>query len=121
MIINFPKEIRSNFPKEIRSNFKGYSNFIELLRLLQENSDTNFKIDFKNTEIFEANLSAILGAIIDTVTEQKKIVEYVDIHKTIQEIFELNDFLKSPKLNLNTDHKESVISYMKFTQYKDIE
>jgi hypothetical protein len=113
--------MRIKFPKEVRSNFKGYSDFIELLRLLQESSDTNFTISFENTEIFEANLSAILGAIIDSVSEKKKIVEYVDIHKNIQDVFELNNFLKNSNHNLNTPHKETVISFMKFTQYKDIE
>jgi hypothetical protein len=113
--------MRINFPKEIRSNFKGYSNFIELLRLLQDSSDANFYISFANTVIFEANLSAILGAIIDSVVEQKKTVEYIGISSTIKDIFQLNNFLIGSKPNLNTPHKETVISFKKFTQYKDIE
>ena len=82
------------FPRHLRSNFDGYSNFIELLRFLQESTDTNFIISFEKTEIFEANLSAILGAIIDNANEQQKTVEYSDIRSTIKDVFELNNFLK---------------------------
>jgi len=69
--------MRIKFPKKIRSNFEGYNSFIELLRLLQESSDTDFTISFENTKVFEANLSAILGAIIDSTIELQKKVEYV--------------------------------------------
>lgn len=113
--------MRIKFPKKVGSNFQGYNDFIELLRLLQESSDTDFTISFENTEVFEANLSAILGAIIDSTIEQKKNVELVEIHRTIRDVFELNNFIINSVPNLNTHHKGTVISFMKFTQYKDIE
>lgn len=113
--------MRIKFPKKVRSNFEGYNSFIELLRLLQESADTNFSISFENTDVFEANLSAILGAIIDSTIEPPKKVEYVEINPTIRDVFELNNFLKNSNPNFNTPHKATVISFMKFTPYKDIE
>jgi len=113
--------MRITFPKKIGSNYHGYSSFIELLRLLQESSDTDFKISFENTEVFEANLAAILGAIIDSTTEQNKTVEYVEIPPAMKDVFELNNFLKPSVTESNTPHKGTVISFMKFTPYKDIE
>lgn len=113
--------MRTKFPRKVGSNFEGYDSFIELLRLLQQSSDPDFTISFENTEVFEANLSGILGAIIDSVSEQQKIVELVDIHSTIRDVFELNNFIINSVPNLNSRHKGTVIPFMKFTQYKDIE
>ncbi|MCJ7448783.1 MAG: hypothetical protein MUO72_13935 [Bacteroidales bacterium] len=105
----------------MKSNFEGYNNFIELFCQLQDSSDNDFIISLENTEVFEANLSAILGAIIDSALEQQKKVELVEIRRAIKDVFELNNFIIKSIPNLNTDHKGTVISFMKFTRYKDIE
>lgn len=113
--------MKITFPKKVRSNFEGYRNFIELWRLIQESSDVDFTINFEHTEIFEANLAAILGAIFDSSLEQQKRIGYVGFSKKIKDVFELNNFLTNPLNDLNTIHKGTVISFMKFTPYKDIE
>jgi hypothetical protein len=113
--------MKITLPRYLKSNFDGYSNFIELLRLLNDNSDLQSSISFERTEIFEANLSAILGAIIDNAIENQKTIEYSNIRSSIKDTFELNNFLRSTIPNLNPHQKGTIISFMKFTPYKDIE
>lgn len=109
------------FPKKVKSNFEGYNYFIELLLKLHESTDTDFSINFADTEVFEANLSAILGAIIDSTLDLQKKVNCTGFNATIKDVFELNNFLQTSVPNVITPHKETVISFMKFTPYKDIE
>jgi hypothetical protein len=109
------------FPKSVKSNFKGYNNFIQFASLLKNSEDIEIKISLKHSEIFEANLVAILGAVIDSAAENQKKIEYVDIPVHIRELFTSNNFLKSTSQELLGRHRGTVISFMKFTQYKDIE
>jgi hypothetical protein len=108
-------------PQQLRSNFNGYSVFTELLRYLFESTDPHHIISFERTEIFEANLSAILGAIRDNIIEQKKTIDYSDFRSFLKEVFEHNNFIESKSPYLGPPQKEAIISYMKFTPYKDIE
>lgn len=109
------------FPRDFKSNFQGYKNFITLLHLLNESEDNSSTISFENTQVFEANLVAILGAIVDLSLDQDKKVEYVKIPTILKNVLELNTFLPPSESTSSLTRLGTIITFMKFTTYKDIE
>jgi hypothetical protein len=88
---------------------------------LNDTEDNSSTISFENIQIFEANLAAILGAIVDLSIDQDKNIQYINIPPVLKNVFELNTFIPpttSPNLS---SHIGTVITFMKFTPYKDIE
>ena len=110
-----------NFPKDFKSNYRGYKNFITLLHLLNDTDDNTSIINFKNTQTFEANLAAILGAIVDLSFDQDKRIEYINIPPVLKNFLELNTFLPASSSTYISKHIGTIITFMKFTPYKDIE
>lgn len=108
-------------PKTVKNNFAGYKFFIELYYQIHNCGDVNYKINFEQTKIFEANLSAILRAINDAGREQKKTIEIVNINKVIKDYLVLNQFIDSSIESTNAHFKGMVIPFKKFTIYQDIE
>lgn len=108
-------------PPNVKSNFAGYKFFIELYYQLHSSNDLDYTISFENVKVFEANLVAILSAINDTVRENNKNIQLINIKNEIKDIFILNKFIEDSRGIINPDNKETVIPFMKFTPYKDIE
>jgi hypothetical protein len=48
---------------KVMSDFDGYNSLINLSSAISQNLDSDIIIDFRDNILFEANLSAILGAI----------------------------------------------------------
>ena len=108
-------------PPNVTSNFDGYKFFIDLYYQLHSSEDLNYTISFENVKVFDANLSAILRAINDTGREINKNIELININDEIKDIFILNKFIDNTIGIVRPDNKETVIPFMKFTPYKDIE
>lgn len=113
--------MKIRFPRDFKSNFQGYKNFITLLHLLNDTEDNSSSISFENTQVFEANLAAILGAIVDLSIDQDKKVEYVNIPPILKNVLESNTFLPSSESTSSLPQLGTIITFMKFTTYKDIE
>ena len=108
-------------PPNVKSNFVGYKYFIDLYYQIHSSEDLNYTISFENVKVFDANLSAILRAINDTGREKNKNIELININEEIKDIFILNKFIEDASGIISPDNKETVIPFMKFTPYKDIE
>lgn len=108
-------------PPNVKSNFAGYKFFIELYYKIHLSEDLEFIISFENVRVFEANLAAILRAINDTGREKNKNIKLININDEIKDIFVLNNFIEDTRGILSPDNKGTVIPFMKFTPYKDIE
>lgn len=106
---------------QVMSNFEGYSSLINLNYNLSQHSGNEIIIDFKNNTKFEANLSAILGAICSISEEQKKSITFANLNLPLQNVLQRNKFLCNYGWTSLPDTKNTIISFQKFTQYSDIE
>ncbi len=70
-------------------------------------------LDFKKTTWFDANLCAILGAILSKVTETNS-VKFVHLNDSVKEIFERNGFLAHFGGLNQKDNNNTTIKYRKF-------
>lgn len=113
--------MRIIIPQQVKSNFKGYMFFIELQNKLQNCDDEEILISFKQTKVFEANLSAILRAVNNYCRDRNKIIKLIEISEEIKSVFIFNNFIQGTKEELSSIHVGSIIPFMKFTPYKDIE
>jgi hypothetical protein len=80
-------------PSEIITKQDGYQ---ELIRLFHESYNleyNNLTIDFSETVLFEANLCAVLGAILSRLQERFNTVELKNIESSLKEMFTQNEFL----------------------------
>lgn len=107
--------------KNVMSNFEGYNSLINLNYNMFHNSDTEIIIDFSNNLKFEANLSAILGAICSISEEQKKTITLTNLNQPLQNVLQRNKFLCNYGWTSLPDTKNTIVSFQKFTQYADIE
>jgi len=109
------------FPREVKSNFGGYETLVKLYYLFfsQNHEFTELVLDFKNTNFFDANLCAVLGAILSKVTEHNNSIRFVNIRHGIQNIFTRNHFLSYFGGQILPDHNSTTIKFQKFEVVED--
>lgn len=103
------------FPNRISSDFAGYNQLINLFHELKSSPNARINFCFKNTLWFEANLSAVLGAIIELLEEQDKTIVFTCIPSQIESILCRNRFLTEfgyPEININLG---TTIKYQRFS------
>lgn len=105
----------------VRSNFEGYNDLINLIHLINQQSEKEIILDFKENGWFEANLSAVLGGLQEVLTEQSKTLKLINLNSILEDVFKRNLFLKEFGHIPIPDEKNTVLSYRKFTKYQDIE
>lgn len=103
------------------SDFEGYNSLINLSYAISKNPDNGIILDFKNNVKFEANLSAILGAICSLKEEQKKTIAFINLKPSLPKVLQKNKFLCSYGWKSLPDAKNAIITFQKFTPYADIE
>lgn len=108
-------------PQKITSQFEGYNDLISIYYNLFQSEENNLFLNFKNTTWFEANLSAVLGAICSLIVEQKKNIKIINLNSILENIFGINGFLAEFGGEFLPDKKGTVITYCKYTPYEDIE
>ena len=108
-------------PARLTSDFDGYEYLINLLHNIEISNDNVIILDFKQTDWFEGNVAAILGAITVTYMEKGKTVHVRNLNQNIESVLRRNHFLCEFKYDGIIDSKGTIITYKKFTQYQDIE
>lgn len=106
---------------KVMSDFEGYNSLINLSYAISQNPDNGIILDFKNNAKFEANLSAILGAICSLKEEQKKTITIINLKPSLLKVLQKNKFLCSYGWESLPDTKNTIITFQKFTPYADIE
>jgi hypothetical protein len=108
-------------PNKVMSDFDGYSSLINLNYAISRNPDKYVFLDFSNNIWFEANLFAILGAIRSSAEEQKKSMLFRNMSPTLKNVLERNRFFADSNEYWTPDSRGTIVTYQKFTPYKDIE
>ena len=109
-------EIMIYVPRKIENNIEGFQFFIELYKILKESYGKKIILDFNKTRWLEANLSAILGAILSFGLVNNKI-EIKRVSKSISKILIRNKFFEYFGVGDNLDDLyETTIRYAQFDE-----
>ena len=104
------------FPASLRTDLSGFSFFAQLLRETRRVGD--FVFNFTNVEWIEANLCAILGAIIKENQKYGAKFEFIKMnHPYLERTLTNNGFIniiKQPKIHLGSNSSHSGIPYKSF-------
>lgn len=80
-------------PTKIKSDNKGYKTFVRLSYQSRNLESSELILDFSKTGWFEANLCAVLGAILSNVSEKRNKIKFVSLKPSIKDILTKNHFL----------------------------
>lgn len=105
---------------KVMSDYEGYQSLINLNHSISNSIDNQIILSFENNTWFEANLFAILGAIRSNSDELKKTFILENMSDNLQNVLRRNNFLITSEKHL-PDVNGTIITYQKFTPYKDIE
>ncbi len=103
----------------ITSSFEGYSHLIDIYHQVRVAKAKRITISFKNTWWFEANLSAVLGAIVELMVNDGKKVKVADIKSNIKSVLKRNRFLCEFGEIEIIDTNDTIVSYKKFSPAAD--
>lgn len=106
--------MKYKLPSKIKSDYNGFSNLINLYNQTKDLFLNDVEIDFSKTTWFEANLSAVLGGIINKTESKLNDVELLNINPNVKSIFERNHFLSHFGGYRLPDINETTIKYRKF-------
>ena len=77
----------------VQSDFNGYTFLSKLHHKLEREMFENITLDFSKNTWFDANLCAVLGAIINSCQKKYNIVEIINTDPSVEQVFLKNDFL----------------------------
>ncbi len=102
------------FPQDIKSNYNGYNILIDFYSKTNDLGFNEITLDFGNTDWFEANLTAILGAILSNVQDNLNDIKIEGLAKKFIDLFSRNHFLSHFGGLKILDYYETTIKYRKF-------
>lgn len=102
---------RINIEGEFKSNFYGYCKLIELFTQIKLENNTYIILDFRHCSFFEANLSSILGAIINYYTSRGYTIKIKELPSAIENILLRNKFLQTFENRSIIDVKGTTLAY----------
>jgi hypothetical protein len=97
--------------KSIRSDFSGYNYLSKLNHQLDSCSFEQIAIDFSDNEWFEANLCAVLGAVIYQAQTDFNDIGLINLRPAQNNIFSRNHFLASFGGLKIADYNDTTIKY----------
>lgn len=106
--------MRFKFPNRIESDFDGYNTLMDFYDKIKDLAFGEIILDFSNTVWFEANLIAILGAILSKAQSEINDVKIENLSITIKKLFSRNHFLSHFGGLQIPDYYETTTKYRKF-------
>jgi len=104
---------------KIQSDFDGYNHLIRLYHAAKASPEVEINFSFGNTWWFEANLSAVLGAIFEFLVDEGKKVVVSSIKPKIMDILKRNCFMGEFGETIKSGSQNTTISYKKFNPTAD--
>jgi hypothetical protein len=109
------------FPQKVMSNQAGYQSLTDLFVLVYDNEKTEIILDFGDNMWFEANLSAILGAILTFGQEKLIQFSFTKMTRELRDLLERNGFLYLFGGEKKMDERQSTIQFRKFEVSEDLQ
>jgi hypothetical protein len=104
---------------KIQSDFEGFSHLIRLYHTAKASPEVEINFSFGNTWWFEANLSAVLGAIFELLVDEGKKIVVSSIKPKIMDVLKRNCFMGEFGETINPGSQNTIISYKKFNPAAD--
>jgi len=102
------------FRKDIESDFEGYQDLIDFYHQTEKVFFDEVVVDFSNVFWFEANLCAVLGAILVELKSKLNNIKFIRLNDKIKNIFLRNDFLSYSSSEKLVNFSQTTIKYRKF-------
>lgn len=106
--------MRFQFPDVINTNFDGYEILIVFYNKTDNLEFEEITLDFSNTIWFEANLTAVLGAILSNVQNNFNGIKIEGLSNNLNTLFSRNHFLSHFGGLKIPDYYDTTIKYRKF-------
>ena len=101
------------FPQNIQSDFDGYAALVDLSSKIGDIVFDDITLDLNRTAWFEANLTAVLGAILSDAQDMNNI-KFIGISESIEQLLSRNHFLSHFGGLKVPDYYATTIKYRKF-------
>ncbi|MDR0894027.1 MAG: hypothetical protein LBN06_01805 [Prevotellaceae bacterium] len=102
--------------KSVKTNDVGYLHLAQLYERIKRQEDRNIYIDFSICQRFDANLAAVLGALLDIFKKRGCDVWLRNLNNVgVRRTLFRNHFLKAFQIEASNEEKESFIPYGRFT------
>ncbi|MCT4613792.1 MAG: hypothetical protein N4A49_02830 [Marinifilaceae bacterium] len=112
--------MKINLNSKITSTYDGYSHLINMYHRIIASSELNIEISFIHTTWFEANLAAVLGAIIEIIKKEGKLVTLKEIQNSnIKDVLQRNSFLCEFGEEQILSRTDTIAPYNKFSPNED--
>lgn len=106
------------FDDDIKTDYEGYIKLLRIIFDANQSFDDEIVFDFRNVKFFEANLCAVLGAIIEIISINDKKVSFLNINDLVKNVMRKNLFLIDYGVPYLEDHYNTTIQYQKFNPGK---
>lgn len=100
--------------KGIRSDYEGYNYLCSLYGNLSPLSSSTIIFDFKNVIFLEANLCAFIGAIFETLENNRNQIKIINVGNKISNILRKNKFLIPYGYESLFDRYNTALDYKKY-------
>lgn len=111
--------MRFQFPQSIESNFEGYGTLIDFCNKTGGLVFDDITLDFSKTKWLEANLTAILGAILNKTQVEFNDVKIENLRENTRELLSRNHFLSHFGGSRIPDYYDTTIKYRKFKRTEE--
>lgn len=108
-------------PKNVCSDYKGYQQFIDIIKWLKDYNEQEISFDFSHNKWFEANLLAILGAILNMPQNLTNSYRFTNLSSWQRTTFTINRFLTHYGEVGRPGPKPTIMTYQKFQPDQDYE
>ena len=108
-------------PNSVASDFRGYQNLLDIIEWLENYEYEEIIFDFIRNTWFEANLLAVLGAILNMPSNVTNNYRFINLSDWQRTTFTNNRFLTHYGVPGRPGPKRSMITYQKFRPYEDSE
>lgn len=106
--------VRITIEKNIRSNKEGFECFSFIYQQIIDSNSKEIVLDFKKNVWFDANLSAILGAVIERVRRDGFSVIPAEIQSNVSNVFNRNGFMSLGNTKAPIKTSDPEVSYRRF-------
>ncbi len=103
-----------DMPVRVKSTYEGFKILNNFYNDTKDAFIDTILIDFSNTEWFEANLLAVLGAILSRLDESLNTIKIINLKDKLEKIFSKNHFLSNFGGYKIEDYYQTTIKYKKF-------
>lgn len=111
--------MRIEIQRSVRSDFKGYSDLIYLYHSLKKIQNTAVELNFQHNRWFEANLFALLGAIIFSDSRNTNHYSLLNLNNNLKSVLIRNGFIKNAESKVVSNPNSTIIPYKTFSPKAD--